>query len=202
MSIKTAKTRFSVIEPVKERWSPRSFSETPVEPEKLQSLFEAARWSASAMNEQPWRFILGIKGDPTWDKLFDCMVEWNQKWAVHAPVLLMAISKDFYTDSGKKNDYSAYDTGQSMAQLSIQAVSLGVYVHQMAGFSAEKAIKHFSIPEGYTPLTLAAIGYPGDPEILTEPYKSRETEARVRNDFAEFVYSESFKNPSSLYSKS
>jgi nitroreductase len=112
----------------------------------------------------------------------------------------MAVSKDIYADSGKKNDYSAYDTGQSMAQLSIQAVSLGVYVHQMAGFSVEKAISLFSIPEGNTPLTLVAIGYPGDPEILQEPYKSRETEARVRNDFSEFVFSGSFNNPSQLFS--
>jgi nitroreductase len=200
MSIKTAKTRYSVIDPVKERWSPRSFSETPVETEKLQSLFEAARWSSSAMNEQPWRFIIGLKGDPTWDKLFDCLVEWNQKWAVHAPVLLMAVGKNSYTESGKKNEYAVYDTGQAMAQLSIQAVSLGVYVHQMAGFSVEKAISIFSIPEGNTPLTLVAIGYPGDPEILQEPYKSRETEARERNDFSEFVFSGSFNNPSQLFS--
>jgi nitroreductase len=45
------------------RWSPRAFSDRPVESGKLLSLFEAARWAPSSANEQPWRFVIATKDD-------------------------------------------------------------------------------------------------------------------------------------------
>ena len=58
--IKKAKTKHEVIELIKNRWSPRSFSDKDINKESINSLFEAASWAASAFNEQPWRFI-GLK---------------------------------------------------------------------------------------------------------------------------------------------
>lgn len=46
------------------RWSPCGFAETPVPQQDLKSLFEAARWSASSYNEQPWRYIIASSDDP------------------------------------------------------------------------------------------------------------------------------------------
>ena len=43
---------------IRGRWSPNDFSTRPIEPEKLRTVFEAARWAASCFNEQPWRFIV------------------------------------------------------------------------------------------------------------------------------------------------
>jgi len=43
------------------RWSPYAFSDQPVPEEDLRSLFEAARWSASSFNEQPWGYIVGTQ---------------------------------------------------------------------------------------------------------------------------------------------
>ncbi len=199
MHIKTAKTKFPVLQPVAGRWSPRSFDAKEVSAESLQSLFEAARWSASAMNEQPWRFILGLKGNAGWERLFDCLDEWNQKWAYTAPVLLLAIGHQRYTSGNKPNAYAAYDTGQAVSTMCIQASSMGLLLHQMGGFSVARAIETFALPEDYTPLTMIALGYPGDPEQLPEPYRSRDLTARERNDFTSFVFEDTFGNPSSLF---
>lgn len=199
MHIKIAKTRLPILQPIAGRWSPRSFAALAVEPEQLETLFEAARWSASAMNEQPWRFILGVKGNPGWETLFGCLDEWNQKWAYTAPVLLLALGKQRYASGNKPNAYAAYDTGQAVSAMSIQAASMGLLLHQMAGFSVSKAVEHLAIPEGYLPLTMIALGYPGDPEQLEEPYRSRETTARERNEFSTFVFEGTFGNPSSRF---
>ena len=58
---KPAETQFPIHDVLRRRWSPRAYSDRMVEPEKLKSLFEAARWAPSSNNEQPWHFIVGTK---------------------------------------------------------------------------------------------------------------------------------------------
>ena len=70
------------------RWSPRALADKAVSTEDLKKIFEAARWAASSYNEQPWRFFLGRRGDATYQKIFDVLVEFNQGWAKSAPVLI------------------------------------------------------------------------------------------------------------------
>src|SRR5271154_7261607 len=78
---------------VSHRWSPRSFDARPVEPEKLRSLFEAARWAASSYNGQPWYFIVATKDDPeNFKKVLDSFVEFNQSWAKNAPAVALSVA--------------------------------------------------------------------------------------------------------------
>src|ERR1041384_3925221 len=81
-------TDYPVHELIAKRWSPRAFAQTPVEPEKLRSLFEAARWAASSGNEQPWRFIVATKtSQAEYDRLLSVLNPKNQAWAKAAPAL-------------------------------------------------------------------------------------------------------------------
>ena len=90
---KEATNRYPIHPLLKRRWSPRAFSDTRVELEKLQSLFEAARWSPSAGNEQPWNFIVGIRPDDTWQKIYESLAEGNKIWNKNTPVLVVSIGK-------------------------------------------------------------------------------------------------------------
>jgi len=75
------------------RWSPRAFDSRAVEPDKLRTLFEAARWSASSYNAQPWYFIVGTKSEPeNYKKVLDSFVEFNQGWAKSAPVVALSVA--------------------------------------------------------------------------------------------------------------
>ena len=76
---KPADTTFDIHPIIKKRWSPRAFQSTPIQKETVQRLLEAARWAPSSFNEQPWRFMVGFKGDDTWQKIHDTMVEFNQQ---------------------------------------------------------------------------------------------------------------------------
>jgi nitroreductase len=181
------------------RSSPRAFSSQPVEKEKLSLLFEAARWAPSSYNEQPWRFLVATReNEGQFDRILDTLVEGNRVWARHAPVLILAVAKRDFSHSGRPNRHALYDTGQAVANLTVEATALGLHVHQMAGFGPEMARRVFRIPEGYEAVTAIAVGYRGDPEDLPEPLRSREVAPRTRKPLAEFVFSGSWGKPSPL----
>ena len=187
---KEAKTDYEIHALLKKRWSPRAFADRKIEKEKLQRMFEAARWSPSASNEQPWYFIIGEKGDETYDKIYDCLVEFNQKWAKFAPMLFISV--------GKENNTYQYDVGQSLAHLTFQATADGLYVHQMAGFSKGKAKELFDLPDYHQALTAIAVGYIGKPEILHPRMQKSELAERERKKIDAFVFSRKFGNKSKL----
>lgn len=181
-----------------ERWSPRAFSDKPVETQDIASLLECARWAPSAMNEQPWSFLVGQKPDPAWKNLLQTLMEANKIWAEHAPVLILVIGKTDYTHNQRNNDWYAYDTGQAVAHLTVEASRLGLFVHQMAGFSKEKARELFHIPPSHDPLVVMALGHYGDPSILPEELLQREQAPRKRKPLSTFVFTDTFGKSYSL----
>jgi len=186
---KPAQTSLKLLEEIKNRWSPRAFSDKPVESDKLERIFEAARWSASCFNEQPWRFLIGIKGqDNAWDKIFGSLSEWNQTWCKSVPVLVLLVAKKTFSQNQKPNNWATYDLGQAAAYISMQAMAEGLYVHQMAGFDTVKAQKSFKIPHNFEIKTIIAIGYYGEINTLPENIQKSETADRNRKDLKTMVF--------------
>ena len=185
---KPAPTQHQVHELIQKRWSPRAFSSQPVPAEVLRSLFEAARWAPSSSNEQPWAFLVATADDQeNHAKMLSTLVEFNQAWAKHAPVLAIAVSELAFAKNGHPNRNAFYDTGAAVANLSAEATSRGLFVHQMAGFDPHKAIELFEIPSGWEPIAAFTIGYPGDPETLPETLRQRELAPRERKPLDTFV---------------
>lgn len=174
---------------LRQRWSPRAFSDRGVEPEKLRSVLEGARWAASSSNEQPWSFIVATKHDPAdLAKMLSCLVEKNQQWARLAPVLMLGVATTVSPRNQKPNRHAYYDLGQAVMSLVIEATSLGLHVHQMAGFSADKARELYAIPESADAVAAIALGYAGDPGLLPDEFRSRELTPSQRKPLAEFVF--------------
>ncbi|HZK07414.1 MAG TPA: nitroreductase family protein [Bacteroidales bacterium] len=192
MKIKRANPRYPIHNLSKKRWSPRAFNGEPVETEKLQRIFEAARWSPSASNEQPWAFIVGMQGDETYDKIFSTLVEFNQLWVKTAPLLAISAGRSISLKNGMPAEYFKYDVGQAMAHLTFQATYEGLYVHQMAGFDREKAHQLLEIPEKYEVISAFTIGYPGDYKMLHKNLQAMEIAPRERLHTDDFVFSGTF----------
>ncbi len=172
------------------RWSPRAFSEQPVEAAKLRSLFEAARWAPSSNNEQPWRFLVAIKEQQAdFARLLACLLEGNRKWAYRAPVLILSVASLNFEENGKPNRHAFHDTGMAVENLVLQSTALGLVAHQMAGFDAEKARADCLIPPGFDPVAMIAVGYPGDPAVLPDYLREREGKPRDRQPADDFVFS-------------
>ena len=145
------------------RFSPYAFSPRPVEPGKLRQLFEAARSAPSSYNEQPWRFVVARREDSEgFGRLLETLVDRNRQWAQNAPVLVLSVAKIDFTHNGRPNRHAWYDVGQAVAYLTLQATEMGLYVHQMAGFDPAKSRQLLSLPEGYEPAAMMALGYLDD----------------------------------------
>jgi nitroreductase len=193
---KPAKTNFPVLELVRDRWSPRAFSDYLPSFEELGSLMEAARWAASCYNGQPWRFILARKDQKVLYKaLFDCLKDKNKEWAYQAPVLGVLVVSKTFEHNGKPNPWSDFDCGLAMGQLTLQAEALDLKVHFMAGFHKDKARETFNIPEGFEPLVAFAIGKKGDPDTLPEELAEREKAPRERKNLKELVFGKEWGKP-------
>lgn len=198
MTEKPAQTQYPVHELIRNRWSPRAFADRPIEPDKLLSLIEAARWAPSSYNYQPWRFIVATKYNPTeYNRLLGTLIEFNQGWAKNAPVLILAVAK-LHFDDGKPNRHAFHDVGLALENLVLQATALGLSVHQAAGFDVDKARKEYQIPEEYEPATVVVIGYAGDPQILPDGLREREIAPRMRKPLPELLFTGQWGNVSPL----
>ncbi len=186
---KLADTDHPIHELLRRRWSPRAFAPRPVEPEKLRSLLEAARWAPSSFNEQPWTFLAATKENAAeFERLLSCLVEGNQKWAREAPVLMISVAAHYFERNHKPNRHAFHDVGLAVENLVIQATALGLAVHQMAGFSPERARELYEIPKESEAVAAIALGYPGHPESLPEGLRAREAAPRTRKPIKDFVF--------------
>lgn len=202
MSKKKALTDYPIHELLAERWSPYAFQDRPVSQADLRSLFEAARWSASSYNEQPWSYLVATKENPDhFQQLLSCLVEANQIWAQNAPVLALGIASLRFTRNNQENKAAIHDLGLASGNLVVEATARGICVHEMIGILPDKARDLFDIPEGFEAWTAMAIGYQGDPITLPDALKERDLSPRQRKPLDQFVFSGKWGNPSSLLLK-
>jgi nitroreductase len=187
-----------VMPEVLHRWSPRSFSDRDVSAEDLRTIFEAVRWAASSFNEQPWRFLVGRRGDATYKKIFESLGEFNKAWAGTAPVLILDATRTKFSHNESPNPVALYDLGAAAATLCYQATHIGLFTHQMAGFDRDLARRLFEIPEEFMLGAVIALGYQGDPSSLIHDYmREQEISPRQRKPVSEFVLS-SWDQPADL----
>ncbi|MCB0632355.1 MAG: nitroreductase family protein [Saprospiraceae bacterium] len=184
---KAASTNHSLHPHITARWSPRVFSGQEITEEDIHHLLEAARWAPSSRNEQPWRFIYAFRGSEAYDNIFQCLSEFNQQWVRNAPVLMLTAYKEQF-DSGIDNFHASHDLGLAVGIMSMQAQSMGIALHQMAGVNWREAQAIFEVPEGYHITTAIAVGYyGGDPDELPENLRKSELAERNRVPLAQFA---------------
>jgi nitroreductase len=190
---KSTEFELEVLPEIQNRRSRRAYSSAPLESEKIQSLFEAARWAPSSLNEQPWTYIYATKDQPElWNKLLSVLNEGNITWASDAPLLILSLYRKNLLRNNQPNGSAKYDLGGANAFLSLQATRLGLNVHQMGGFDRQKAKDVLNIPDSLDFGVMMAIGYPGDPATLSENLKQREVAPRERYIQQEFAMNKSF----------
>jgi nitroreductase len=185
---KPASTSVDIHPLLRDRWSPRAFDSRPLSQEQIISLFEAARWAPSGGNGQPWSFIAVQRSEEGFADAVSALNEGNLVWAQQAPLLFVAVAQ-LNRDNGAPNRTALYDLGQAVAHLTFQAASLGLMVHQMGGFSAERAREVFDIPAGYEPITCVVVGYQADGSALPESLHDRERAPRSRKPLDQLLFS-------------
>lgn len=167
------------------RWSPRGFDAMyDLTDTELTTLLEAARWAPSAANSQPWRFLVGRRGDATFGAIVELLMPGNQAWAPRASLLIVAVAD---TTESPMAPWALYDTGQAVAHLSVQAEELGLAVHQMGGFDAVGIRERFSLAPELKPISAVAVGRLDPAADLPEPLFERERAPRERRPLSELL---------------
>lgn len=172
------------------RWSPRSFTETPVSEAEVMRLLEAARWAPSASNHQPWRFVWARRGEAGFDAILGALVPFNQEWAQKAAALIVVASKDSVTGrdgADSPNRWAAFDTGAAWMSFALQAQEMGLAAHAMGGFEVPALAAAVSLPAGHSLQAVVAVGHRGPAEALPESLRAREA-PNDRRPLAETVF--------------
>jgi nitroreductase len=191
MQQKPAQTQVQLHDIIQTRWSPRAFNaDKPVSRDHLLALLEAARWAPSCFNDQPWRFVVCDKSsdEAGWQHALSVLSEKNRRWAKNAPVLMLSVAMENFNHNGQVNRWAMYDTGAATAGLCLQASALGISVHQMGGFDADKAREVFKLPQDCMPMAMMAVGYQADVDVLDDDFKQAELAQRSRAALNERFY--------------
>jgi nitroreductase len=169
------------------RWSPRGFDAAHrLAPAQLTALLEAARWSPSAGNSQPWRFVVAERGGAAFERLVGTLSGNNRRWAGRASALLVVLAET--TDpEGRPRTYGLYDTGQAVAHLVTQAQAEGLSTHQMGGFDQAAVVQEFGIDPRFTPVVVIAVGVRQEEHGLPEDLAAREAAPRERLPLADLL---------------
>ncbi len=183
-----AQTSTPISEVLAERWSPRSFDpDVTIDEQTLTAALEAARWSPSAANSQPWRFIVARRGSAAFNSIVANLKGFNGTWATSASVLIVGLAEVEALDETAR-PWAKYDLGQSLAHLSIQAHHDGLHVHQMGGFDAAGLRTAFGFSSRFEPVSVTALGVVASPDALPEPLRTRETAPRTRMPLDELLF--------------
>ena len=166
-------TKYPIEDMFLKRYSPRAMSGESISKDELMTLLEAARWAPSASNIQPWRFIYAMRDTSEFKTFLSFLAEGNRIWCEKASALVITISKKTNKDGNPSITHS-FDTGSAWENLALQATSMNLITHSMAGFDYDKTKKELSIPDDYSVEMMIAVGKPGKIEDLPEPLRERE----------------------------
>lgn len=157
---------------IKKRRSIRKFSDQPVEKEKIQHLLEAAMAAPSAMNAQPWEFVV-VTEKEVMDK-FRCALMFAK---MNAPAAICVLGSS-RMQKGKAGDkFWVQDCSAATENILLAATALGlgsvwVGVHPVTIFKRQVS-SILNLPDGVTPLNLIYIGYPAESKEPRTQYEGK-----------------------------
>ena len=154
---------YPVLPHIAQRWSPRTYLPDAIPEDLVRSMFEAARWTPSSRNAQPWHYVYAHHADAiAFQDLLHCVNPSNQTWAKNAGLLVACIAETGIPEQPHLNRHAYYDLGAANFALTMQALEYGIYVRQMGGFNVALARELLDLPLHMDPVVFLAAGYPGE----------------------------------------
>ncbi|MEF9953198.1 MAG: nitroreductase family protein [Clostridium sp.] len=179
-------TNYDVLSEIKNRWSPRAFSEEEIGVEDINAVIEAARLAPSCFNEQPWRFIVALDKTDR-DNMNSLVDRGNRVWSDKAPVMICILSKRRFNYNSRENYWHMFDTGAAWGYLSLEAARRNLITRAIGGFDMNRARKYLKIPYDYDIVCLVALGKRGQNSDLPQDLQSKEVPSG-RYDLSEIVH--------------
>ena len=158
------------------RRSVRQYRPEAVPPELLDQVLEAGRWAPSAVNTQPWEFIV-VTDPEVKQRLYDRTGAAGLKWKhlLAAPVVIVVCGR-------RLTRWSRDDCLLAAQNMMLCAADLGLGTCWIGGFSEEQVRRLLAIPEGFVLPGMMTLGYPAG-----------ETKAPSRRDLAALVHQNTYQ---------
>ena len=148
----------TVLEAIRQRYSCRVYQDKPIEQEKLESIFEAARLAPSAKNLQDWRFVV-VTDEAAKHRLAEAAN--NQRFLAKAGAIIIACS--ISTEVMRCGQaVGPIDVAIALEHIALQATALGLATCWIGSFYPDKVRPIVAIPEDVAIIELMAVGYPAD----------------------------------------
>lgn len=161
---------------VKKRTSVRDFSNQTIEKETLDYIIEAARLAPSAVNKQPWSFVV-VQDTEKIKKLSE---SYNRDWFKTAPLCIVACGN--HDESWRRKDgkdYCDIDISIAVTHLILAATEKDLGTCWVCNFDKELCINILNLPENIEPIVLIPIGYPTNPAIFENNEKKRKSKEEI-----------------------
>jgi nitroreductase len=157
----------SVLEVIRKRYSCRAYQQRSIEPEKLQTILEAARLAPSARNFQDWRFVVVTDGE-TRRRVAETTNR-PDLFEKAGAIIAACSNSDYVMRCGQA--IGPIDVSIALEHICLQATELGLGTCWIGSFDPDKVRQILGIPDDIAVIELMTVGYPTDskPEPKREP---------------------------------
>jgi nitroreductase len=139
-----------VIDAIKARTSVRSYSDEPVPEESMERILEAARLAPSAMNYQPWHFIV-VRDKGRREELSKGRYA---KFLKESPVVVVGCG-----DRKRSPHWYSVDVTIAMQNMVLAATAEGLGTCWIGSFDEDSVKKALGVPEHMTVVAMLSVGY-------------------------------------------
>ncbi len=164
------------IELAKRRYSCRNYDLRPVEKDKLELILEAGRIAPSAVNYQPWHFIVN-QGKENLKKIYGV---YHREWLQTAPCVIVVCGDHNQSWKRKQDgkDHCDIDIAIAVDHMTLQATELGLATCWICNFDKEKTIETLNLPSYLEPIVILPVGYPLD---QPDPFRHGEKRKTIQD---------------------
>jgi nitroreductase len=143
----------------KRRFSVRKYKPDPVPDEDILYILESGRIAPSAVNYQPWHFLV-IKEK---ENLVKILGLYHRDWFKQAPVVIIILAD--FNQSWKRadgKDHADIDAAITADHMTLAATDKGLGTCWICNFDKQKTIDHFGLPDHLEPVAFLPLGYPDE----------------------------------------
>ena len=148
----------SILELASKRHSPRAFNGTSLTWNDLSDGFEAARLSSSSYNNQPWRFVVALRGEAGFEALLETAVDVNRKWMKDAGAIVGVMASNVLEKTGEPDHAALLGLGMAVAAMELSFTEKGLASMQVGGFDRVAFKILLQLPSHLVPVSLLAVG--------------------------------------------
>ena len=148
----------SLLDLASKRHSPRAFDGSSLTREDLADAFEVARLSSSSYNNQPWRFVVALRGEQGFDALLNTAVEANRAWMKEAGAIVGVMANTVLEKTGAPDHAALLGVGMAVGAMELALVEKGLASMQAGGFDRSAFAEAVSMPDHMVAISLLAIG--------------------------------------------